>query len=70
MVTHFICVEVMFQPSVADLHRSIVTTLEQWGEPLRWAITAVDIDRQVVSIEAVITTPTELLIPGSAVRTI
>lgn len=69
MVTHFITFEVNLQ-SAAELHRSIVTALQQWGEPLRWAIVAVDADRQKVQIEAVVTTPTELLISGKWVRTI
>lgn len=70
MVTHFITFEVGLQSSTAELHRSIETELQQWGDSLRWAITAVDVDRQKVQIEAVITTPTELLIPGKSVRTI
>lgn len=70
MVTHFITFEVNLQLSTRDLHHSIVTRLQQQGEPLRWAITAVDGDCQTVSIEAVILTPTNLLIPNASVRTI
>lgn len=69
MVTHFITFEVSLQ-SAAELHRSIAAALQQWGEPLRWAVVAVDADRQKVQIEAVVTTPTELLIPGISVRTV
>lgn len=55
MVTEFIAVEVALQPSVAELELAIAQTLQQHGEPLRWAITSVDGDRQIAHIEAVIT---------------
>jgi SepF-like predicted cell division protein (DUF552 family) len=70
MVTHFITVEIALLPSASELHRTILAELQTWGEPLRWAIAAIDVERQTVQVEAVITTPTELLIPNSAVRTI
>lgn len=55
MITHFITLEVDLQDSIAATHCSIATVLVQQGEPLRWAITAVDRDRQKVTVEAVIT---------------
>lgn len=70
MATHFVTFEVNLRASAAELHQSIVTELQRWGQPLRWAITAVDPNRQIASIEAVVTTPTELLIPGISVRTV
>ena len=70
MVTHFITFEVTLQSSTAALHQSILAKLQQWGEPLRWAVVAVDEERQTVAIEAVVTTATELLIPGASVRTV
>lgn len=70
MVTHFITFEVALQSSTAALHQSILAKLQQWGEPLRWAVVAVDEERRTVAIEAVVTTATELLIPGVSVRTV
>lgn len=70
MVTHFITFEVSLQPSAAELQRLILKQLQQQGEPLRWAIVAVDVDRRTATIEAVVTTLTELLIPAASVRTI
>lgn len=69
MVTHFITFEVDLQ-SAAELHRSIEAELQKRGDPLRWAIVAIDTDRQKAVIEAVITTSTELLLPNVPVRTI
>lgn len=69
MVTHFITFEVDLQAAV-ELHRSIMAELQKRGDPLRWAIVAIDVDRQKTVIEAVITTPTELLIPDASVRTV
>lgn len=69
MVTHFITFEVDLQ-AAAELHRSIVAELQKRGDPLRWAIVAIDVERQKAVIEAVITTPTELLIPNTSVKTV
>jgi hypothetical protein len=38
----------------ASLDLAIETTLQQWGEPLRWAITAVDRDTNIAQIEAIV----------------
>jgi hypothetical protein len=38
----------------ATLDLAIETTLQQWGEPLRWAITAVDPDTNIAKIEAIV----------------
>ncbi|NJO43611.1 MAG: hypothetical protein HC769_13870 [Cyanobacteria bacterium CRU_2_1] len=64
MVIHFITLELDRLSSPEELHRSIVAELQKWGDPLRWAITAVDPDRQTVHIEAVITSSSEFLIPA------
>lgn len=68
--THFITLEVELQPSAQRLHDRILAELQKQGNPLRWAIVAVDSERNVACIEAVITTPTEFLIPGAVVRTV
>jgi hypothetical protein len=64
MVIHFLTVEVELQAAPTEMQRSIARELQKWGEPLRWAITAVDSDRRKAQIEAVVITPTEFLIPA------
>ncbi len=55
MTTHFITAELALQGSPEALHRAIEAELRICGEPLRWAITAVDEAKQTVQIEAVVT---------------
>jgi hypothetical protein len=50
-VTELLSFELPLQP-IAELQRSILAQLEAQGQPLRWAITAVEGDR--VSVEAVV----------------
>ncbi len=38
----------------ADLNLAIESALQQWGEPLRWAITAVDPQTNIAQIEAIV----------------
>lgn len=64
MSTHFLTLELNLLPSPVELQRLILAELRRYGEPLRWAITAVDPDGGKVQIEAVVTTATELLIPA------
>ncbi|MFB2835805.1 hypothetical protein [Floridanema evergladense] len=59
MTTHFITAEIDLQASPAKLHQEIVAELEKRGEPLRWAITNVDVQEEKVSVEAIVTTTTE-----------
>jgi hypothetical protein len=56
MQTHFVTLEVKLQSPPEQLRQAILAELGQTGEPLRWAIVAVDRDRQVAQIEAVVTT--------------
>ena len=69
MLTHFLTVEVALQSSPSLLHQVILAELQKHGEPLRWAIVAVNDDRQTVTLEAVLTAH-EFLIPEAAVRTV
>lgn len=55
MTTHFITAEIDLQESPVKLHQEIEAELSKRGEPLRWAITSVDVDQQKVSVEAVVT---------------
>ena len=56
MTTHFICAEINLQESSQQLHQEIESELQKWGEPLRWAITQIDEERQIACVEAVVTT--------------
>lgn len=58
MLTQFVQFELPLQNSPAALQRAIAQTLQTYGDPLRWAITAVDGDRQMAQIEAVVTIAT------------
>ncbi len=55
MTTHFITAEIDLEATPAKLQSAIETELQKRGEPLRWAVTEVDGDRQKVSVEAVVT---------------
>lgn len=54
MTTHFITAEIDLQDSPGELLQAIQTTLQKQGEPLRWAITAVDTTAAKAHVEAVI----------------
>ncbi|WNN91135.1 hypothetical protein [Gloeocapsopsis dulcis] len=55
MTTHFITTEIKFHDSPALLPKVIEAELRLSGEPLRWAITALDLQRQTATVEAVVT---------------
>ena len=55
MTTHFITTEIELQETPAQLHKEIEAQLQKQGEPLRWAITNVDVERQKATVEAVVT---------------
>lgn len=59
MTTHFITAEIDLQESPAKLHQEIVAELENRGEPLRWAVTNVDVEEQKATVEAIVTSTTE-----------
>ncbi|MCW5316191.1 hypothetical protein GTQ43_20940 [Nostoc sp. KVJ3] len=56
MTTHFITAEIDLQETPAELLEVIETELKKQGEPLRWAVTSVDVDEQKATVEAVVTT--------------
>ncbi|MEH2467389.1 hypothetical protein [Nostoc sp.] len=62
MTTHFITAEIDLQETPAELLKAIETELNKQGEPLRWAITSVDIDEQKATVEAVVTKNTQSLV--------
>ena len=55
MTTHFITAEIDLQESPVKLQQEIKTELEKQGEPLRWAITEVDKEKETVKVEGVVT---------------
>ncbi|PSB02185.1 hypothetical protein [Merismopedia glauca] len=55
MTTHFISAEIDLQSSPIELQKEIIKELEKHGEPLRWAVTNVDIEQQTASVEAIVT---------------
>jgi hypothetical protein len=56
MTTKFVDLDIPLTPLAQDLPSQIETALRQWGEPLRWAITRVDLQQQLVHVEAIVTT--------------
>jgi hypothetical protein len=54
MTTHFITAEIDLQETPAELLEVIETELKKQGEPLRWAITSVDVEEQKATVEAVV----------------
>ena len=55
MTTHFITAKINLKESPLELQKEIEAKLEKQGEPLRWAITEVDIKKQTAYIEGIIT---------------
>lgn len=58
MTTHFITAEVDLQETPTELQQVIEAELQKQGEPLRWAITAVDEEQEKATVEAVVTNNT------------
>lgn len=56
MTTHFITAEIDLQETPTELQQIIEAELQKQGEPLRWAITAVDTENETATVEAVVTT--------------
>lgn len=55
MTTHFITAEINLKEMSVKLQQAIETELQKRGEPLRWAITQVDTDKQIAHVEAIVT---------------
>lgn len=54
MIIESIEIEMDIIAVLGELDTAIETTLQQWGEPLRWAITAVDRETNIAQIEAIV----------------
>ena len=55
MTTHFITAEVELQKTPQQLQQEIESRLKQEGEPLRWAVTEVNKEKQTAKVEAIVT---------------
>ncbi|MEO8894138.1 MAG: hypothetical protein ABI417_21850 [Coleofasciculaceae cyanobacterium] len=55
MKTHFITAEIDLPETPQKMPELIEQELQKQGQPLRWAITQVDTQRQKVQIEAIVT---------------
>ncbi len=55
MTTHFISAEIDLQQTPTELQKAIEAELKKQGEPLRWAVTKVDTEKEKVTVEAVVT---------------
>jgi hypothetical protein len=54
MIIESIEIEMDITAAAGDLARSIEVNLQKWGEPLRWAITAVNPETNIAQIEAIV----------------
>ncbi len=54
MTIQSIEIEIDISNALGQLDRVIETNLEKWGEPLRWAITAVDRQTNIAQVEAIV----------------
>ena len=59
MTTHFITAEIDLQATPTELQQAIEAELKKLGEPLRWAITSVDEEQQIATVEAVVISESE-----------
>lgn len=55
MTTHFITAEIDLQASPVEMHQAIEQELQKRGEPLRWAVTEVDVENQKAYVDAIVT---------------
>jgi hypothetical protein len=55
MKTSLVTIQVPLHPSTVALRSAIEAALGQYGQPLRWAITAIEDRTQTAHVEAVVT---------------
>ncbi len=55
MKTALVTIELALPVRVGEIPRAIEGALREWGEPLRWAITAIDPVTRLGQVEAVVT---------------
>jgi hypothetical protein len=54
MIIESIEIEMDITATRGELNTAIETKLQEWGEPLRWAITTVDRETNIAQIEAIV----------------
>jgi hypothetical protein len=54
MIIESIEIEMDITDALSALDTAIELKLQQWGEPLRWAITTVDRETNIAQIEAIV----------------
>jgi hypothetical protein len=54
MTIQSIELEIDLSGSFSNLNQVIETKLQQWGEPLRWAIVSIDPATNIAQIEAIV----------------
>ena len=55
MITQFITAEIKLERSPADMREAIESELQTYGDPLRWAVTEVNLTTQKAIVEAIVT---------------
>ena len=58
MTTHFITAEIDLQECPVAMHQAIEAELQKQGQPLRWAVTDVDVEQQKAYVDAIVTSET------------
>ena len=56
METQFVTIQVPIQASTGETRNAIEAALAELGQPLRWAITALDKTQAMATVEAIVTT--------------
>ncbi len=56
METQFVTIQVPTQTSPGETRSAIEAALSELGQPLRWAITALDKAQSLATVEAIVTT--------------
>ena len=59
MTTHFITAEIDLQESPVAMQQAIEAELQKRGQPLRWAVTDVDVEQQKAYVDAIVTSDAE-----------
>ena len=54
MIIESIEIEIDINNVLGELDTAIEAALQQWGEPLRWAITTIDRETSMARIEAIV----------------
>jgi hypothetical protein len=68
MQPQFVSINVQLQDSPQQMHEAIEVSLQQWGDPLRWAVMEVDVVEQIASVEAIVLVSPTSPAPDSALN--